>query len=104
MGARRAAHTCQVIDNKMYIMGGSGYASNYTRAFLSTTEVYDAKANAWRAGPDMGIPRSSHVSCLLDGRVYVAGGLGLVSALFPIRRQSFLDADTSLISISCECR
>ncbi len=82
MGAGRCLHACEVFDNKMYVIGGLSNASDGSVTELSTTEVYDPEANAWRAGPDTGICRGAHYPCVLDGRLHVLGGRGRVRAQY----------------------
>jgi hypothetical protein len=75
ISTKRGAHLCEVLDNKMYIMGGYGGSSGPPFTFLSTTEVYDPRANAWREGPDMGGPRAYGNSGIVDGSLFVFGGM-----------------------------
>jgi hypothetical protein len=74
MGASRAGHASEVIGDEMYIMGG------YGSPWQTTTEVYDVRANVWRDGPDMGIPRAFSYSGVLDGCLYVFCGINVVCA------------------------
>ena len=44
--------------------------------YMSRTEIYDPKTNAWTPGPDMAEPRFRHTATALpDGRVLIAGGI-----------------------------
>jgi hypothetical protein len=78
MVSKRAGHACEVVNDQMYVMGGCTGPSGYAPRFLSTTEVYDPVANAWRAGPDMGIPRSAGYSGVLDDSIVIVCGRNMV--------------------------
>jgi hypothetical protein len=75
---RRAGHRSEVLNNKMHIMGGYGGVGNEQATVLNTTEVFDLKANAWRDGPAMEFPRAFGNSGVLDGYLFVFGGLKAV--------------------------
>jgi N-acetylneuraminic acid mutarotase len=78
MSAKRSAHACEVVDNQMYVMGGIESHVNGSSTILSTTEVYDPAAEAWRAGPHMETLRAHPYSGVLDGRLYVLCGVNAV--------------------------
>ncbi|XP_032829812.1 kelch-like protein 25 isoform X2 [Petromyzon marinus] len=48
------------------------------------TWVYDTAEDEWSPGPTLGLTRYAHASTELDGRVYVAGGYTVVTAVFPM--------------------
>ncbi len=87
MRAKRHSHACEVINDEMYIMGGFGSRAWHAPTFLSTTEVYDPRAG-WRPGPDMGIPRASACSGVLDGTIYVLCGREVVCMQSPLHTYS----------------
>jgi hypothetical protein len=74
MSTARGSHLCEVVNNQIYVMGGIGNPVDDASAYLSTTEVYEPRANAWREGPDMGLPRANGNSGVLDGTLYVMCG------------------------------
>jgi N-acetylneuraminic acid mutarotase len=84
ISTKRAAHVCEVLNDQIYIMGGYGSASDAASSFLSTTEVYDPRANAWREGPDMGLPRAYGNSGVVDGFLYVLCGMNAVCAPYQL--------------------
>jgi uncharacterized protein (TIGR03437 family) len=43
---------------------------------LSTARLYNVSTNAWSPIPSMGTARHSHRSAFINGRLYVAGGVG----------------------------
>ena len=43
---------------------------------MSATYVYDPQADAWTQLASMGIARRDHASAVVDGMLYVFGGMG----------------------------
>jgi hypothetical protein len=66
---------CEVLNNEIYVMGGIGGRRGDASRYLSTTEVYEPRANAWREGPDMGLARAYGNSGVLDGALHVMCGM-----------------------------
>jgi len=68
---RIASPTIQVLENKLYMIGGfdsAGYAS-------SQIHVLDLRNNSWSLFPDtLKAPRGNSVSLSRNGRIYVFGG------------------------------
>lgn len=69
-----------VSGGKLYVFGGCGRNSEGNHdCRVGTTnalEVYDPQSNAWTAKAPMPTPRSGMAAAVLDGKLYVAGGLG----------------------------
>lgn len=84
MQAKRGALTLEVTDDNhlMAIAGwGNDDRSGTATGSLHTTEIYDVRVNAWQSGPSLKAPRAFAASGVIDGRVYVLGGVGVVRSL-----------------------
>jgi len=64
LGARLA-----LLDSKIWAIGGSG--NSHTRK----VEIYDPIQNSWTAGPSLTFQRHAPVIWVLNGKIYVGGGL-----------------------------
>jgi N-acetylneuraminic acid mutarotase len=74
MPTKKRALTTSALDGKIYVIGGyvpgvSGYPG------LATVEVYDPATDTWATAPDMPTGRWGPRSSVVDGRIYVFGGL-----------------------------
>jgi N-acetylneuraminic acid mutarotase len=67
----KANLTCNIIDNKIYVVGGE---SLYVA--LNTLDVFDPVTNSWNTPKTSGTfePHSKHVSCVVGNKIYVIGG------------------------------
>lgn len=74
MAAARAAHQATLLSGgRVLVTGGCG--GQGCESALSSAELYDPEARAFRSAPAMGTARASHAAVALrDGRVLVAGG------------------------------
>jgi N-acetylneuraminic acid mutarotase len=69
---RTYRETCAVtVDGRIYAIGGLGQGV----ITLSTVEVYDPATDTWTRKADMPTARLDHAACVVDGRIYVSGGL-----------------------------
>ena len=63
----------------------------------STTEIYDPETNTWSLGPDLSELRlGSSATVMLDGRVLLAGGIGMVldiEEIYPLPTSEIVDPD-----------
>ncbi|MBM3235608.1 hypothetical protein FJZ31_04850 [Candidatus Poribacteria bacterium] len=88
----RRAHSASVVDGKMYLVGGVNW--EMIELFLegkidegkldesfSTIDVYDAATDTWTTAADLPTPRCYHDDAVVDGRIYVIGGLDGPSTL-----------------------
>jgi len=75
MPTSRGWHIANVVDGKIYIMGGSkdGGPSMYTRHVL-TVEVYDPVTDTWSQKDDMPKSRGVGYGSVVDGKIYLFGG------------------------------
>ena len=63
-----------VVENKIYIIGGSLFENRAGPFGLSTVEIYDTQTNTWQRGADMPTPRTNAKAAVVDGTIYVFGG------------------------------
>ncbi len=72
LATARARHTTTMLSTAKVLVAGGVDANGEA---LATTEVYDAVAGTWSAGPTMADPRCDHTATVLaSGRVLIAGG------------------------------
>ena len=62
-------HAAEVVDGKLYLFGGLGSSSP------GKVQIYDPVENAWTLGADMPFAAGSSSSAVMNGQVYVAGGI-----------------------------
>ena len=63
-----------VVDDKIYIIGGSSAKDIRGPDGLSTVEEYDPKTNTWRQVADMPTPRYYPKVAVVNDTIYVFGG------------------------------
>ena len=71
---KRWEFSTAVVDDKVYIIGGSLFDNNAGPFGLSTVEVYDPQTNTWQRGADMPTPRTNAKAAVVNGTIYVFGG------------------------------
>ena len=72
----RSAFSTAVVDGKIYLIGGTLSENERSGPFgLSTVEVYNPHNNSWKRVSDMPTPRSNAGAAVVDGKIYVIGGL-----------------------------
>ena len=74
MPTERIALSTSALDGKIYAIGGyvpgvSGYPG------VTTVEVYDLQTDTWTAAPDMPTGRFGPRTSVVDGKIYVIGGM-----------------------------
>lgn len=62
-------HAALVWGAKLYLLGGFGYESE------GAVQVYDPAADGWSMGPAMPFKAGASASAVIDGMIYVAGGI-----------------------------
>ena len=76
----RAHAATAAIEGKLYVFGGCGRNSEGNHdcrvATTAVVEVYDPVTNSWTSRAPMPAARSSMASAVIDGKVYLAGGMG----------------------------
>jgi N-acetylneuraminic acid mutarotase len=75
MPTARGFHSANVIDDKIYIIGGS-HASAPSGNLVRTVEVYDPATDTWAQKRDMPVSRGAGFSSVVDEKIYVIGGYG----------------------------
>ncbi len=75
MPTARGFHSANVVDGKIYIIGGS-QASGPDQNHVLTVEVYDPATDTWSQKGDMPVSRAAGSSSVVDGKIYVIGGYG----------------------------
>ena len=74
MPSTRRSLSTSALDGKIYAFGGyvpgvSGHPG------VATVEVYEPAADTWTTAPDMPTGRFGLRTCVVDGRIYVMGGM-----------------------------
>ncbi|MFS1514157.1 M56 family metallopeptidase [Chengkuizengella sp. SCS-71B] len=75
MNQARDNHATEVIDGKIYVVGGYGYDGEDYR-YLSNLEVYNPQTNTWTPLASMNQARGHHHAEVINGKLYVMGGFG----------------------------
>lgn len=61
-------HAAEVVDGKLYIIGGLGSGAG-------KVQIYDPVTNSWKLGNDMPFAAGSSSSAVINGQIYVTGGI-----------------------------
>jgi N-acetylneuraminic acid mutarotase len=75
MPTSRGFHSANVVDGKIYVIGGSHEASPSYK-HVRTVEVYDPATDTWIQKGDMPRGIGAGYSSVVDGKIYVFGGYG----------------------------
>ena len=82
MPTARAGVSTLVVDGKIYAIGGAemkkyqvGRGWGHSGKLLPTIEIYDPVTDTWTQKADMPVPRSSNSTCIVDGKIYIIGGV-----------------------------
>jgi N-acetylneuraminic acid mutarotase len=67
MPTSRYAFTADVVDNKIYVIGGHDLHFNLV-------EAYDPATNVWSTKTPSNAPHAAHASCVIADKIYVFGG------------------------------
>ena len=71
MPTARIGHASNVLDGKIYVIGGTTTSSGPA---FSTLEVYDPVSDSWESKTNMTTARANFGSFVLNGKIYAAGG------------------------------
>ncbi len=75
MPTARGFHSANVVDGKIYVIGGS-HGSTPDRNHVRTVEVYDPATDTWTQKGDTPRAIAAGSSSVVDGKIYVFGGYG----------------------------
>ena len=62
-------HSAETVDGLLYLIGGLDLGSE------GKVQIYDPVADSWSAGADMPWAAGSVQTCVIDGKIYAAGGI-----------------------------
>lgn len=62
-------HAAEVLGSELYLLGGLHNGS------MDVVQVYRPDRDEWRIGPPLPYPVGSAASAVIDGRIYLAGGI-----------------------------
>ena len=71
---KRWEFSTAVVEDKIYLIGGSLFENHAGPFGLSTVEVYDSQTNTWQRVADMPTPRTNAKAAVVNGTIYVFGG------------------------------
>jgi N-acetylneuraminic acid mutarotase len=74
MPTPRFDHAACVIDGKIYVSGGNPVWPRQAVP-LSTVDIYDPATDTWSQGTDMPRTRTDHSASVVDGKMYIIGGV-----------------------------
>ncbi len=83
-------HAAEGVDGKLYLLGGLGTG-------MGKVQIYDPASNSWSVGPDMPFAAGSSSSAVIDGKIYVAGGIVGSSTTGQVAQY---DPETSLLDLA----
>jgi N-acetylneuraminic acid mutarotase len=75
MPTERGWHSANVVDGKIYIIGGS-QDSSPGYGHVMAVEVYDPATDTWSQKGDMPESRAAGSGSVVDGKIYLIGGYG----------------------------
>ncbi len=61
-------HAAEALGGSLYLLGGLG-------AGAGQMQIYDVRSNLWTVGPELPFRAGSSASALIDGKIYVGGGI-----------------------------
>ncbi|MFZ1218521.1 MAG: kelch repeat-containing protein [Chthoniobacterales bacterium] len=75
----RLFHTATALpDGRVLVTGGNGFTDNPSIDILATSELYNPASGMWSSTGSLGMGRRQHTATLLlNGKVLVAGGIGV---------------------------
>jgi len=64
-----------VVNDKIYIIGGKAYQNNsYYANYTSTNEVYDPATDSWNTKQKAPVTIAKYASAVVDNKIYIMGG------------------------------
>jgi N-acetylneuraminic acid mutarotase len=77
MPSARGGLGAAVLDGKIYVIGGEGWADELSGVFR-TNEAYDPKTNGWVEKASMPTARHGFAKGVLDGKLYAVSGVSTI--------------------------
>jgi len=74
MPTATSLHSANVVDGKIYVMGGTDTIYRVTSDYFSTVWMYDPSTDTWTQKADMSQGRGRFDSSVVDGKIYAIGG------------------------------
>ncbi|MCK4894936.1 MAG: hypothetical protein KAT07_13250, partial [Calditrichia bacterium] len=74
MPARIGDHYAAVLGDKIFVMGGCS-SDEFLNPAIKAVKVYDPVTDSWSKRADMKVARTQFASCVMDGKIYVMGGM-----------------------------
>lgn len=65
-------HAAEVYDGRWYLFGGFSSSGGSS---MDEVQIYDPATNGWSLGAPMPFPAGSCASALINGKIYIAGGI-----------------------------
>lgn len=85
MNVPRFDHCLVYFEGDIYAFGG-----NNGNSILKSVEAYSLKDGVWRTVCDMPNPRSKFAACIIDDKIWLAGGIGTTEIdIFDTTRQTY---------------
>ena len=75
MPVARGCHTAAVVDGKIYVVGGEIGDDEDGAVITDRVDMYDPAADSWQQMAAMPTAWSSPAAAVVDGKIYVSGGL-----------------------------
>ena len=70
----RSAHSVNVVDGKIYAIGGFGFGGSNGQKTLPAVEEYDPVTDSWTTRTSMPTARWGHSGSVVNGKIYTIGG------------------------------
>ena len=74
MPVATSLHSANVLDGKIYVIGGTDTIYRVATDYFSTVRMYDPTTNTWTIKADMPRGRARAATCIVDGKIYAIGG------------------------------
>ncbi|MCX6928046.1 MAG: hypothetical protein NT154_33270 [Verrucomicrobia bacterium] len=71
----RVFHCAGAVDGKIYVLGGCGSGWNVDGADVTDVDVYDPATDTWTKKGEMRSPRAMAAAAVVNGKIYVFGGI-----------------------------
>jgi N-acetylneuraminic acid mutarotase len=76
MPTARLCHHANVVDGKIYVIGGSDASTPDNRSHVRTVEVYDPATDTWIQKGEMPTTRAAGFGSVVGDKIYIIGGYG----------------------------